>query len=105
MAMAKTMAGTAGISGLAVLFASLLRVGATVATAHRLKVPGAAATNKCPAVEDDERYGDPYHGHTGMMAEKASLSNTDHITTSRAATEMLELPVAWMHSYPLRLFN
>ena len=54
-AMAETVAGTAATSGLAVLFAVSLHLGATAAMARSLEVPEAATSDNRPAVENGER--------------------------------------------------
>lgn len=89
IAMAVTVAGTAGTSGLAVLFATILHFGATAAMTRSLEVPEAATSDNRPAVEYGKRYGRPYHGRAEMAADESRKSDTGHGKTSSEAKEML----------------
>jgi hypothetical protein len=80
--MAKTVAGAARTSRLAMLFAPALYLGAAAAMARRLEVPEATASDNRPAIENGERYRCPHHGRPAVAFDKSSWSDTEHDSPS-----------------------
>jgi hypothetical protein len=56
--------------------------------AHGLEVPGAAASDKRPAIEKDEWYAGPNHNHPVMAADKPIWVDIDDHKTSLGASSI-----------------